>query len=162
MGVRCPSREAVLTRVLVARSSRVGFRPRVRIRVATVGARVGGEEGPPQRQKRSDPSLESTRPSRFIPPRVQARDGFDGVTLVDWKRDALFSQRQVRSSQGEWAGEAGRSGSWPRSQAASNGRQGRGAAARDRARTSIVLQKSVSRRRARSHQAAEARHRHRV
>jgi hypothetical protein len=66
MGVRFPSREAVQTRVLVIRSSGVGFRPRVRIRVTTVGARVGSEEGPPRREMRRDPSLESTRPSRFI------------------------------------------------------------------------------------------------
>jgi len=51
------------------------------------GARRGLRSAKSARNLRSNPL--GLRAS--IPSRVQARGGFDGVTLVDWKRDALFS-----------------------------------------------------------------------
>jgi len=160
--VRCPSREAVQTRILVARSSRLGFPSKRAHRVATVGARVGSEEGPSQRPKRSEPSLESTRPSRLRPRRVQARRGFGGVTPAGRKRGCsrLVSGVRLRKEAGARGGPVGVLAPVVVGVKASSQREERQLEIVLVRR--FVLQKSGSRRRARNRKVAEARHRHRV
>jgi hypothetical protein len=149
-GVRLPSRGAVQTWILVARSGEW-----VSVHAYASGHDSGCTSKESRRGPRAPKALVAFARSlsAFASPFSARRR--DGVTPRRRETRLLTSRAAGSLSQGGEKACAGQLGSWPRSQ----GEERQLGVVPVRR---FVLQKSVSRRRARNREVAEARHRHRV